>query len=198
MDRAELKARAKAQLGNGIFQNTWLMAALVCFIQGAIVSVASSLLNVAGIVLAGPMAYGLSVVFLKNAREGGEIKIEDLFAGFSGDFLQIFLMGLLQSLFIALGSVLFVIPGIIVSMALSMVWYIKIDHPSYTWKEAFAASRDMTNGRKMELFILSLSFIGWMILGSLCFGIGILFVMPYMNATMVQWYLANKPAEVVL
>ncbi|MBP3941283.1 MAG: DUF975 family protein, partial [Christensenellaceae bacterium] len=115
-----------------------------------------------------------------------------------GDFLQIFLMGLLQSLFIALGSVLFVIPGIIVSMALSMVWYIKIDHPSYTWKEAFAASRDMTNGRKMELFILSLSFIGWLILGSLCFGIGILFVMPYMNATMVQWYLANKPAEVVL
>ena len=98
MDRAELKARAKAQLGNGIFQSTWLMATLVCFIQGAIVSVASSLLSVAGIILAGPMAYGLAYIFLKSAREGGEIKIEDLFKGFSGDFLQIFLMGLQCSL----------------------------------------------------------------------------------------------------
>ena len=34
MDRAELKARARAQLGGGIFQNLWMMGLAVCLLIG--------------------------------------------------------------------------------------------------------------------------------------------------------------------
>ena len=42
----------------------------------------------------------------------------------------------------------------------------------------------------MELFIQDLSFIGWMIVGSLCFGIGTLWVTAYMQAAKAQFYRA--------
>ena len=44
------------------------------------------------------------------------------------------------------------------------------------------------NGHKMELFLLQLSFIGWMFLSALTFGILILYVGPYMEATMARFY----------
>ncbi len=46
----------------------------------------------------------------------------------------------------------------------------------------------MTDGHKMDMFILDLSFIGWYILGSLFFGIGGIFVNPYKEATMARLY----------
>ena len=36
--------------------------------------------------------------------------------------------------------------------------------------------------------MLDLSFIGWIFVGALCFGIGTLWVMPYMKAAEVQFY----------
>ena len=34
-------------------------------------------------------------------------------------------------------------------------------------------------GHKWELFKLDISFLGWYIVGALCLGVGILFVLPY-------------------
>jgi len=47
----------------------------------------------------------------------------------------------------------------------------------------------MTTGQKADLFVLDLSFIGWIILGLICCGIGILFVLPYPQAARVEVYL---------
>jgi uncharacterized membrane protein len=47
----------------------------------------------------------------------------------------------------------------------------------------------MTDGEKLEIFILDLSFIGWYILGALALGIGVFFVQPYYDATHAQLYL---------
>ena len=44
------------------------------------------------------------------------------------------------------------------------------------------------SGHKWELFVLDLSFIGWGIVGSLCLGVGTLWVMTYMAATEAQYY----------
>jgi len=46
----------------------------------------------------------------------------------------------------------------------------------------------MTNGEKGAIFVLILSFLGWFLLGAICFGVGILFVIPYYNATMSELY----------
>ena len=50
----------------------------------------------------------------------------------------------------------------------------------------------MTTGQKMDLFVLDLSFLGWIILGALCCGIGLLFVQPYPEATKAEVYLILK------
>jgi uncharacterized membrane protein len=46
----------------------------------------------------------------------------------------------------------------------------------------------MMNGNKMRLFCLDLSFIGWLIIGSLCFGVGTLWVTAYINAAHANFY----------
>ena len=44
MDRAELKARARAQLGGGSFQNLWMMGLAVCLLIGLLESAAAGII----------------------------------------------------------------------------------------------------------------------------------------------------------
>ena len=46
----------------------------------------------------------------------------------------------------------------------------------------------MMKGYKMKAFLLDLSFIGWLIVGALCCGIGTLWVAPYMAAAKAELY----------
>ena len=189
--RQELKARAKAQLGGKIFHNLWLMALLVCLIYAVISGVLGAIPTVgaiAAVVVSGPLMYGVVYIFVKQVRDGQPMQIGDLFKGFKDDFLQTFLIYFLTSLFTALWSILFVIPGIIKSYSYSMAMYIKLDHPEYTWKECVNESKAMMNGHKMELFVQDLSFIGWYIVGTICLGVGTLWVVPYHQATRAHFY----------
>ncbi|MEE1279133.1 MAG: DUF975 family protein, partial [Acutalibacteraceae bacterium] len=61
-----------------------------------------------------------------------------------------------------------------------------------TANQCIKASMALMEGHKMDLFILDLSFIGWYIVGSLCFGIGNLWVAPYHQATHAQFYESIK------
>jgi len=189
MTRQEIKLRARQQLGGQIFGNLWLMALLVCFVYAAICGAAGTILpGIGAIIILGPMGYGLSLVFLKQYRYGGEMDFSDLFRGFTDDFGQTFLIGLLTSIFTFLWGLLFVIPGIVKTYSYSMAYYIKIDNPDYGWRECIDASRAMMNGHKWDLFVLDLSFIGWYIVGSLVLGIGTLWVVPYHTAARTIFY----------
>ena len=48
------------------------------------------------------------------------------------------------------------------------------------------------NGHKMDLFVLELSFIGWTLLSVITFGIASIYIVPYMNATMANFYESIK------
>lgn len=189
--RQELKARAKAQLDGGIFKNKWLMAVLVCLIVSLVSGLISAIPAIGALgtlVIIGPLTYGMTAMFLKQARNNQPMQLEDLLKGFTGDFLQNFLIGLMTAIFTALWSLLFVVPGIVKSYSYSMAFYIKVDNPTYTWKQCIDQSKDMMNGHKMELFVQDLSFIGWMIVGVLCLGAGTLWVIPYQQATRAHFY----------
>lgn len=61
MNRADLKQRAKAQLGGSIFGSVWLYAVLVFFINALIQLVGGQiplLGRVVGLLLTGPLSYG--------------------------------------------------------------------------------------------------------------------------------------------
>ena len=189
MDRAELKARARAQLGGGIFQNLWMMGLAVCLLIGLLESAAAGIIpGIGALLVVGPLEYGMAYIFLKQARDHQPVQLGDMLRGFQDDFGGTFLFCLMTSLFTFLWSLLFVIPGIVKAYAYSMAYYIKLDHPDYGWNACITASRQLMDGHKWEKFVLDLSFLGWIIVGSLCLGVGTLWVTPYMEAANAQFY----------
>ena len=187
MNRAELKSRAKSQLG-GIFEPNWIYALLFCLIASVIVSAASVVPVLGSLIVLGPMNYAISKSLLNLSRKGEKPNLNGLFDGFTDDFGETLLIGLLSTLFVCLWSVLFIIPGIVKSYAYSMAYYVKVDHPEYDWRQCLKESEALTKGHKGELFVLDLSFIGWLIVGAMCLGVGTLWVMPYMELTKANFY----------
>lgn len=113
--------------------------------------------------------------------------------GFNGqNYMGIVKTMLLTNVFIFLWTLLLIIPGIIKSYAYRMVPYILADNPNIGAQEAIALSNEMTKGHKFDMFVLDLSFIGWYLLGALALGVGVLFVMPYENATNAELYLVLR------
>ena len=186
MNRAELKRRAREQLGGGIFNNNWLLAVVSVLVFSAIMSVTSTTFFLP-LLLLGPLGVGLTEVF-KNNKRFGIVKIEGLFSGFTKDFTGTLLLGILTNVFIFLWSLLLVIPGIVKAYEYSMAYYLKSEHPDWDWRRCLEESKALTNGHKMELFILDLSFVGWHIIGALCFGVGSLWVEAYRHQTFVNFY----------
>ena len=107
-------------------------------------------------------------------------------------YLNIVKTMFLRGLYNFLWFLLLIIPGVVKHYAYKMVPYILIDEPDLESDEAIQKSMDMTNGQKLDLFVLDLSFIGWYILGGLLFGLGVLFVNPYYEATYAQLYQKMK------
>ncbi len=66
--------------------------------------------------------------------------------------------------------------------------YIGNDNPEMTGKEAVEKSAELMKGHRWEYFVLSLSFLGWAILASFTWGIGYLWLVPYIQVTTVKFY----------
>jgi len=95
---------------------------------------------------------------------------------------------LLVFVYTLLWTLLLVIPGIIKAYSYSMTFYILRENPEMTAGDAITASQKIMDGHKMDLFLLSLSFIGWAILASITFGIGYLWLIPYIYTAYAAFY----------
>ena len=139
------------------------------------------------------MAYGYCNVTLRLAKKESTT-IDDLFEGFrKKNIFKSIKLAVLMSVYVFLWSLLLIVPGIIKCFSYSMAYYIMLDHPEYTASEALKKSQEMMKGHKFDLFILSLSFIGWFILGiAIAFftlGIPFLWIYPYYFTTVSHFYL---------
>ena len=65
-------------------------------------------------------------------------------------------------------------------------------NPELSVVDVLKESARIMKGHKFELFVLQLSFLGWMILSGLTFGIVGFYVIPYYNATLTNYYLSIK------
>ena len=99
-----------------------------------------------------------------------------------------FKLYVIQYLYIAIGMLLLVVPGVIAYYANIMAPYIMVDNPQMSAMEAIKASQSMMKGNKWRLFCLSWSFIGWDILAILTMGIGHLALCPYVEAACAAFY----------
>ncbi|MBQ3011222.1 MAG: DUF975 family protein [Peptococcaceae bacterium] len=68
---------------------------------------------------------------------------------------------IVTTVYVALWSMLLIVPGIIASYRYRQGLYILLDHPEMSVSECIRASKHMMQGKKMELFLLDLSFFGW-------------------------------------
>ena len=137
-------------------------------------------------VIAGPMELGLAIFALALSR-GQYPRLPQIFEGFQkfGVALGAYLLMLL---FVCLWLLLLIIPGIIAAYAYSQTYYIIAEDPAVGPLQAIRKSKEMMRGNKWKLFCLSLRFIGWALLCILTFGIGFLWLAPYMLISFAKFY----------
>jgi len=188
MSISQIKRNAKQNLSG-----KWGLSIGLFLITELLIGV-SAFIPLGPIIVGGPLMLGFYTCYLKMQRNQ-DVEFEQLFSGFN-NFATSLVVYLLMAIYTFLWSLLFIIPGIIKSLSYSMTWFILADNPEMKANEAITRSRVMMDGHKTELFVLYLSFIGWLFLCVLTFGILIIYVGPYMHASLAAFYQEIKGPNV--
>ena len=126
--------------------------------------------------------------FRLDLHDGDKAKVETIFSGFGRVFWRALLVHVVRDIIVFLWSLLFVIPGIIAAYRYSMIDYIMAENPNMSVMDVLRESKRMMKGNKWRLFCLQFSFIGWAILAQLSFGIGYLWLHPYVGQAEAAFY----------
>jgi uncharacterized membrane protein len=195
-ENSVLRASAREQL-----KGNWGKSILAIIVFAIIVGVASGISAalppvgiIISIIIGGPMSFGLIKYFLRLKR-AEEPALENLFDGFN-NFVPCLVLYILIYIFTFLWSLLFIIPGIIAALRYSQAFYILNDNPGMDAMQALNKSKEMMIGHKGKLFVLYLSFIGWFLLSCITFGVGFLWLVPYVQTTLANFYDDLKNAKV--
>lgn len=183
-ENSELRSAARQQL-----QGNWVTPILVGLIYTVLIGLPNSIVGIGGIVtliITGPLTLGQVKYFMKF-RAGENPPIETLFEGFK-QFIPSLLLQLLIAIFVFLWSLLLIIPGIIAALSYSQAFYIMNDNPQIEALDALKQSKEMMKGYKGKLFMMWLSFLGWALLCILTLGIGFLWLNPYIQLSLANFY----------
>ena len=140
-----------------------------------------------------PLNVGL-IYYYSNISKGKILELKEMFR-FYKNIVPLFALSFMTSLFVALWSILFIIPGIIAALGYSLTIYIFIDNPERDIFEIMKESKRKMYGHKFEFFVFCLSFIGWLLLVAITFGIAIIYVGPYMTLAEVMYLEEVKKIE---
>ena len=205
MDTQSLKSQAKRQL-----TNRWTLAVCTILVANILtglltsnktlldnnlgyLSISFSLLYIilGGVITAGKCRFLLNMTLDKDTA-----MFTDLFSQFN-IFLKTLALNLLMTLIISVGLFFLIIPGIVIFYMYSHSFYILVENPEMDVTDCMAASRKLMVGHKWELFYLHLTFIGWLLVGALTFGIAYLWIKPYFDLTCTNYYLSIKSNQAI-
>ena len=143
-----------------------------------------------GLVLLPIFSAGYYLVYKVYFQER-RVDIEKMFDFFKNLNHALKLLGvfLLTALFIFIGTIFFVIPGIILYLQYSQASLIMADNPTIEVWDAMQRSKELMDGHKMEFFGVILTIIGHFILGLITLGIYLAYIIPYMNGLVFNYYL---------
>lgn len=192
MTRVELKNEAKEQIKGKIG------ILFLIFLIIAIIGVGSSFVPIVGwfatIIIMPAFNISLCMIFLNLAKRE-DISVGDVFKGFNITGKAVWLY-IITNFFVFLWSLLLIIPGIIKTFSYSMASFILADNPELTAREALEESKRIMEGHKFDLFVLQLSFFWWYLLGAITFGIAYVYVVPYFESTMTNFYNEIKDRKI--
>ena len=141
-----------------------------------------SLLTLAAAIISGAIFAGL--VFFVDAA--------DTFSDIGFNFLAIFLLVIL---FTFIYLILFALISIFLLLRFSFVFLILCDDREIKLIDAFKKSNALMRGNYLSLIYIILSFIPLNIAGLLSFGLGFLWVVPYYEQTLTEFYMDVKASN---
>lgn len=203
MDRAELKELAKSRLK----ENRWPMT-LVALAVTMVTAIASACtgttyndageavqnsptLTVVGVLLTIFVVNVMTVGACKFFRDNIMINQESSLISypFKHNYIQNVSVMFVRSILVTIGCVLFIVPGVILSMGFAAVPYIATQKPELSLVDTLKLSWNVMNGHKWEYFVLILSFFGWICLDVLTLGIaGVFYIHPYIMQTEANYF----------
>ena len=127
------------------------------------------------------------VLYHLGVRRGEEMPYATLFDGF-GFIGKLILLNIVITLYVFLWSMLLIIPGIIAGYRYRFAVYNLCENPDMGVMEAISMSKAQTAGFKWTLFVLDVSFIGWILLSGLTLGILDIWLSPYREQANVGYF----------
>ena len=188
MQSFEIRAEARRLLNNN-----WATAVGTVFLMEMILAGAGSMAQVflflawiPMLLVCGAVDLGLATFFI-NLAEQERLIFEEGFSGFK-NIVKAMGVYFFRGLFIFLWSLLLIVPGIIAAIRYSQAFFILKENPEIPVMDAVKRSSEMMRGYKTDYFLLQLSFIGWGILCLFTFGIGFLWLTPYVKTSNAVFY----------
>jgi len=174
------------------------------------------IVNLYSFLISGPIALGYAMFTIRIFR-GEKTTPFEIFSGFEyygkalGVYVMIAILAFIQFIpffvflilklaipGLTIGVFLFIFAGIafiwglamaiVIQYRYAMAYYILADNLDKGVMACIRESRRIMHGNKWNLFCLEISFIGWILLAILTFGIGILWLNPYINVSTVAFY----------
>ena len=182
LSRVDIKTQARANFTGqyGISLGAFVLyAVLTGVVSGTVIG---------GLLLVPPLMVGYASFCLRIYR-GQQGDIGDMLGAGFKDYGRSLGGILWMELFICLWTLLFIVPGIIKALAYFATPYILADTQRVSATDALKLSMRMTKGHKGKIFVMGLSFIGWMLLSGITCGlVGLLYAGPYMNTSFAGMY----------
>ena len=208
MDRVALKEKAKKMIEG----NKWFLWKPMVFFNLIVFAIAFFILLPVGIALGAEnsafvattsiVSYIISLVegvfmfgyakYVLSFVRGKKEDWKEPFKLISTYFVPAILISLLYGLNVGIGTILLIVPGIMAAIGLIFVQEVFVDNQNLGVIDTLRKAWDLTNGHKMDLFVLSLSFLGWILLTPFTLGILIIWLMPYMTVTFTLAYEALR------
>jgi len=136
------------------------------------------LFNFIGIIISSYVAYSVLIMFIDITHNQQPDLEKTLLIGIKEQPLKAPLLFVVVSIFTALWTLLFIIPGIVKAYAYTLTTYILIQEKDIQTMDAIRSSQQRMNGKKMQLFLLDLSYIGWYVLSLFTLGILLIWIVP--------------------
>lgn len=217
MKISEIKRLSKSALsGNwGIVIGVFIIIGVLTVVSNGITQtggIVGLLLSVAATICIIPVLHTGQVWLNLDIYDQKDASISGTFSAFAKEaYTRVVITNLLIGVYTFLWTLLFIVPGIIKFFSYSQTLYILKDNPELSPNQAITRSREIMNGHKWRLCVLTISFVWWILLPILPFiwawvemSIGILiiatlfaslyyflisfYLAPYFNITMVGFY----------
>ena len=147
------------------------------------------LLNIVIVCVTAYIQVGVALYSLE-VYKGKKVGLETMFSRFNG--FKPIIFTLIYTLIVFLGLILLVVPGIILGLMYSQVFYILADNPDIGVTEAFNMSSKMMKNNMLQLFTLNLEALLYFIAGIFTLLIWWVWLVPRYYVAFAGFYEAIK------